>query len=342
MKDISDTSQWNDLFVRTSPSETGPTGRVGGLSSPDIIPWGITPTDPYRFTTQDSYRNYMSSQGLRQRMPNYIYVRARNSAPNTPAVGSAYLALTDPALVLWPGGEGWTSIKTNNGNAYSSLQPSPVAGNAIAVTTDPFVYIPEESGHRCIVTWLSTQSHPVAGAPPKITDMSMLVQFLQDNPNYAHHNVDIAPSTTGAVTNQKPFSSGTGGFSWICGLQVTNCKGFRVSFSSSAPLPDGSHIIFEPTDVMQNETIRYMLGPFDLPPNWETNMNYTYETNGLDPANFAVTFIAQYSVGSRTHPDLWDLAEPLSGVVGIDEDTQRDVRVITVGSIGVMKGSVPL
>lgn len=342
MNDVKDASNWNDLFVRTSLSETGPTGRVGGLSSPDIIPYGIAPTNPASFTSEDSYKNYVSSQGFQQGQPNYIYVRAKNSSPNTPASGYAFLALTDPAVVLWPGGDKWTRIQTNDHKEYSTLQPSPTAGNAVAVTTDPFVYAPPDSGHRCLVTWLSTQSHPVPGPPPEIRDMGTLVQFLKDNPNYAHHNIDIAPSTTGAHTSSKPFSSGTKPFAWICGLQVKNCKGFKVSFSSSTPLPDGTYIVFQPTEVMQDDTVRYMLGPYNLPAGWETYINFTYETNGLDPADFAVTFIAEYAVQEDTHKDLWDYAQPLEGMVDADEKTLAEVRSITVGSIAIMKGSVAL
>ncbi|MDQ3205442.1 MAG: hypothetical protein M3Q40_02800 [Pseudomonadota bacterium] len=329
-------SDWNDLFVRTSLSETSPEGRVGGLSSPDIIPYGIIPVDPSTFTSDDSYKNFVSTVPFQQGQPNYIYVRAKNSSPTTAAKGQAFLVLTNPAVVLWPGGDGWTQILTNNGLAYSSLDPSPTGSGAIAVTTDPFVYKPLDSGHRCLVTWLSTQAHPVPAPPPRITDMNALVKFLIDHPNYAHHNIDIAPDTTGAVTTTKPFNSGTQPFSWRVGLQVTNCKGFDVSFSSSEPLEGGGYITMKPVTVQQDDTIAYLLGPFNLPASWDTQINYTYQTHGLSKDNFSVTLVAYFDV-DPTH-ELWHHAKPYTELGIPAQHAPKDRRGITVGSVAMMKG----
>lgn len=332
-------SDWNDLFVRTDLSERTPDNRVGGLSSPDIIPVGITPKDPSQYTTESSYETFASNEPFQSGQANYIYVRAKNSAASTPAVGQAYLVLTNPAVVLWPGGDGWTQIQTNNHKDASPLQPSPTDGGAISVTTDPFVYVPPDTGHRCLVTWLSTKSHPVKDPPPRITDINALIKFLQEHPNYAHHNIDIAANTTGAVTCSKPFSSGTAPTQWRCGLQVTNCKGFTVSFSSTLLLPDGSTFGLLPTDVSQNSTIAYLTGRTEIPANWDTYMNYTYETHGLQPDNFEVTFVSYVDVGPEH--ELWDVAKPYEHFGVPAEHAPKDSRGIVVGSVGLMKGSVP-
>lgn len=339
MKGTTQATDWNDLFVRTSQGETSPTGRVGGLSSPDIIPWGTQPVNPAQFTTEGSYSSYVSSQGFVSGQNNYIYVRARNSSPSTDAVGEAALVLTDPAVVLWPGGDKWTRILTSEGKDTSRL--GPVGPNGIAVTDDPFLYVPQDSGHRCLVTWINTKSHP-AKVPPEIRDMQALVTFLKDNPNYAHHNIDIAPNTTGANSFPAPFSTGTEGSSWICGLKVRNCKGFTVSFSSPTQLPDGTYINFLPTTVQQNDELRFLFGPFDVDPNWNINVNCTYQTNNLEPADWSVDFIAECVVNRYNDPALMAFAQPVSAGYGLDMDTinAQGLRSVPVGSLGVMRGEV--
>src|SRR5689334_1994300 len=98
-------SDWRDLYVRTALGE-GPNNRVGGLGSPDVIPTGSTPVDASVFATEQSYNQYynLPFQGGKA---NYIYVRAKNAGfdANT---GQAFLVMSNPAIVLWPGGKGWT------------------------------------------------------------------------------------------------------------------------------------------------------------------------------------------------------------------------------------------
>jgi hypothetical protein len=327
-------SDWNDLFVRTSLGERSPDGRVG-LSSPDIVRAGVSPMDPFELTREDNYQTYPRSKPFPQRaFPNYLYVRAKNSAANTPAEGRAYLVVTNPALVLWPGSEGWTQVRTINQAEAGTLQPRPINGGSIAVTTDPFVYVPADTGHRCLVTWLSTRSHPLSQLP-QIERMDQLVRFMKDTRNYAYHSIDIA-STDGAVTQSIPFSSGTMSFSLRCGLQVTRCKGFTVSFSSGTPLPGGGYIGLAATDVLQDETVVYLSAAAELPANWDTHFNYTYRTNDLRPVDFEVTLVAYFDVGPE-HP-FWDFAKPYEHFGVPAGQAPKDRRGIVVGSIGVKAG----
>lgn len=341
MSSVTADTAWNDLFVRTAQGETSPTGRVGGVSSPDIIPWGVQPVNPATFTTEASYKDYVSNKPFLSGQTNYIYVRAKNSSATTDAVGKAYLCLTNPAVVLWPGGDKWTFIKTSRGMDASPL--GPVGPGGIAVTDDPFAYVPLDSGHRCLVTWLSTKSHPVKGPPPEIRTSEELVTFLRANPNYAHHNIDIAPNTTGAFSFPAPFSTGTGSSSWMVGLRVRNCKGFTVSFSCPDALPDGSYIDFQPTTVTMNEETRYMLGPFELDENWNINVNCTYHTNNLQPDNFSVELITQSVVNSFADQSLLAFATPVTAEFGLDMEKINALGLlqVPVGSLGVMKGANP-
>lgn len=343
MSGTHDNTDWNDLFVRTDLSETSPLNRVGGLSSPDIIPWGTQPTVPSNFTTDSSYKTYVSTTGFLSGKPNYIYVRARNSSATTNAVGEASLVLTNPALVLWPGGDDWTFLKTNSGSSASRLLiggNASIPPNGIAVTEDPFVYVPPDSGHRCLVTWLSTKAHPVTQPPPKITSAEELVKFLKDNPNYAHHNLDIAPNTTGARTFVAPFSTGTQNGVWACGFRFKNCKGFVLSFSSSEPMPNDEYLKMDPFPVQNNDELTVLKRNLKLDKNWNININCTVETNNLEPDGWSVEFIAEVEVNSFNNPELMAFATPLHADFGVDLDevAALGIRTVRVGSLGIING----
>lgn len=343
MSGIRDNTDWNDLFVRTALSESSPVGRVGGLSSPDIIPWGTQPVTPSTFTTEDSYKKYVSTTGFLSGQPNYIYVRARNSSSTTDAVGEAYLVLTNPALVLWPGGDGWTSILTDKGKTSSPLKTggkTAIAPNGIAVTEDPFVYVPPDSGHRCLVTWLSTKAHPVTQPPPKITDGQALAKFLIDNPNYAHHNLDIAPNTTGTRSFRAPLSTGTEDGTWACGFRFKNCKGFVLSFSSAQPMPNGEYLKMDPFVVQNNDELTVLTKAMTLDKNWNIEVNCTCVTNNLEPPGWSVEFVAELVVNAYNDPELMAAATPLYADFGLDmaEVSALGLRSIRVGSLGIING----
>src|SRR2546423_778431 len=141
---------WNDLFVRTDVTETSPDqGRKGSFGSPDVIPVGTTPVSAEQFTTDVSYGQYYNNS-FYQNTPNYIYVRAKNSSMSLPKSGKANLVLTNPAIVLWPGGDGWTRVTTSSGSNSSDLKSggsTNVPARKIGVTTDPFMYVPEDFRH---------------------------------------------------------------------------------------------------------------------------------------------------------------------------------------------------
>src|SRR6516164_3621091 len=113
--------EWNDLFVRTDLSETSPEVRKGGFGSPDIIPAGTEiKIPPSTYTTDTSYGLYYNNSFV-QKSTNYIFVRAKNSSQTLSKSGNAQLVLTNPAIILWPGGDGWTRIRTSKGRNESPL-----------------------------------------------------------------------------------------------------------------------------------------------------------------------------------------------------------------------------
>ncbi len=325
---------WNDLFVRTDVSETIPESRVGGFGSPDIIPIGTDLKPPSDFATADSYARYYQ-QPFYQGKPNYIYVRAKNSSTGENATGRVRLGMSNPAVVLWPGPGKWTILKTTTGNDYADLNN--IGGGAIGVIDDPFDLIPTESGHRCLVTWISTKKHPISSEPPEITTAAALADFLIKHPNYAHHNIDITADTTGIQSRISPFTSGDQAGDWVFSLTVENCKGFTVSFSCAKQLKSGQYI--QLLDQLVGDDTRYSFN-IDRPveSGFAADIVYTYNQNNVTKKDFSVFFKASYRVPVG-HP-LWNYAQPYHTFDPVTGFTLSDARKIEVGSIGVMRGDV--
>jgi hypothetical protein len=335
------TDAWNDLFVRTDVRETSPDVRYGGLASPDIIPVGTKLPDPSTFKTADSYKLYYQ-ESFYQDQPNYIFVRAKNSSTNEPATGTVRLVMCNPAVVLWPGGDNWTVLNTATGSDHCDL--TDVAGGAIGVTGDggpetaPFVIVPKESGHRCLVTWLSTLKHKVPNKPPRIDNIDALVKWLIDNPNYAHHNIDIVADTTGIQTRVNPFTAGNAPAKWVFALTVKKCKGFTVAFSCAKRLESGLYIQLENQTVGTDDPFAYTIDR-DVEAGFTADIYCTYNQNNLplpDGFEFSFKASASYAPGHPLHKygQRYHTWEPGVGMV-LSPNTKIDV-----GSIGVVKRSV--
>ncbi len=331
---------WNDLYVRTAVGEKSPNDRQGGFGSPDIMPIGTTPlVDPWSLLKNyDQYINNPIYGGL----ANIVYVRAKNSSDQSKA-GKANLVMCNPGTVIWPDKNGWTRIKTQAG-AYESTLSCPsgegIPGAEIGLTySDPFVYIPPpgESGHRCFVTWLDTEDHPLKTVPPQINTASELAAFLVSHPNYAHHNIDIVPSTTGSVTKGYPFSSGAAEDTWVIGVKVENVKGFKVGYSCATPIKGGKVILLAPTEVTTNDPVSFA-GDYLIQADFNSNINITYETQGLTPANFKISLVAYLKV-SLNHP-LYHLATPFHEFGFTANASFGSDRGIMLGSMTMMRGSI--
>lgn len=330
--------KWNDLFVRTDLSETSPEDRKGGLGSPDVIPAGKAPVDPAQYTTDTSYGQYYNNS-LYQNVPNYIYVRAKNASQTLPKSGKANLVLTNPAIILWPGGDGWTRITNGQGSYESQLKlagSSDIGPNKIGVTVDSFVYIPPDSGHRCLVTWLDTTDHPHPEPPPKITTVSDLVKFLIANPNYAHHNIDIVPDSTKKVTKEKAYTQQDEAATVRFTLYTVNCKGFVIGYNCPTPIAPGKYINLDGVTVTDNEF--NVFKDFDIPKNFQANIFYFYDPKDLTPPNFSVTFAAHVKT-QPGHP-IYELCLPHHHF-GFPKENENDAsRFYPIGSVTAMRGTV--
>jgi len=333
--------KWNDLFVRTDVLETSPENRKGNLGSPDIIPAGKVPVDPAQYTTEASYRQYYNNS-LYQNVPNYIYVRAKNASQTLPKSGKANLVLTNPAIIVWPGGDGWTRIKNGQGSYESQLKSagsSEIGPNKIGVTDDAFVYVPDQFGHRCLVTWLDTTDHPHPEPPPKITTVSELVKFLAANPNYAHHNIDIVPDTTGKVTKQSPYSQMDEAATVRITLNTVNCKGFRIGYNCPTPLRPNDYITLGGADgLLVTDESFSAEREFDIPKNFQGDIYYFWNSNNLKPEPFSVSLIA-YTVTRPGHP-VYELCLPHHHFGFQKENENDDRRFYPIGSVTVMRGTV--
>jgi hypothetical protein len=330
---------WNDLYVRTDLNETSPTGRVGGLSSPDVIPVGPNPQGSSQYLTQESYgKRY--TQPFYQGVPNYIFVRAKNSSASKTKSGKANLVLTNPAVVLWPGTEGWTRLKAD-GNYESPILrngSSDIGPGEVGITETPFVYIPSENGHRCLVTWLDTLDHPEGNPPPTITNMSDLVRFLKDHPNYAHHNIDIAPATTKKITTTKRYTQQDAEEEMRFELSAVNCVGFGIGYSCGKPIAPDTYIVLNEVIVPSTPADKpfsvYL--DFKIPPLWYGDINYYWDAKTLTPpGNDSVTFKA-YLKAQPGH-EVYDLCFPAEHFGFAKENEADESRFYPVGSVSAMR-----
>jgi hypothetical protein len=328
-------NDWNDLFVRTDKDERSPAQRRGSLSSPDIIPVGKVPVDPRIFLTEESY-GQLYTQPIYEGATNYIYVRARNSSKTQAKKGKANLAMTNPAVVLWPGADGWTILKAA-GSTESKLMKNgsdEIEAGDICITDVPFELVPEEFGHRCLVAWLDTQAHPVKQPPPKITSMDALVKFLVENPNYAHHNIDIVPASTKRAVLHKPYTQGNIGRSMRFELSAVNCKGFTIGYECPTPIAPGKYIVQEATVVSQSPFSVVL--DFEMPANWQGVVNYYWDTKALTPpGDDSVSFTAY--VAPKPGDPIYDLCLSPEHFGFTRASADDPTRYYPVGSVSAVR-----
>jgi len=333
---------WNDLYVRTDLSETSPdSNRQGGLGSPDIIPAGTKPVASSDYVTDASY-NTAYSNSLYQNTINYIYVRAKNSSTTLTKSGKANLVLTNPAVVLWPGGDGWTRLMAGGSYASPLLQAgsSDIEPGAIGVTDTPFEYVPDYSGHRCLVTWLDTADHPNPNPPPKITEISELVKFLKAHPNYAHHNIDIVPTSTGKGVLPKPYTQGNVGEEMRFEMTVKDCAGFVVSFSCATPIGEGKYIVMNDTTVPAQPNPFGAFGDFFIPANWQGTINLSWDAKGLTPPAGKDFIGLKVYLITRPGHEVYHLCHPHGHFGWARDSASDDTRFYPVGSVAVMTAPI--
>ena len=320
--------EWTDLYLRTSLSETGPNNRIGSFGSPDIIPYGTTPVDASIFTTPQSYGRYEGGN-LTENSTNFLYVRAKNASKTETLSGKSYLALSNPAIILWPGPGKWDLMNNSKGQNFSEI--SNVKPGEIGATTDPFQYVPKESGHRCLVSWISTVQHPI-GEPPEISNATKLAEFLIKHPNYAHRNVEVIAGPPDRYTRSEPYSQNQASAKMTFGLRCKNCDGFVVSFVSGTALKSGKFIELKDTKVAGNETITY-IKDYEVESGYNTLINYTYDKQGIVRNDFEISMESYLDVPPDHYLFPFSTSQKDMGIP--EHMIENNNGKILLGSIGI-------
>lgn len=285
-------NDWNDLFLRSDLRETGPEVRYGGLPSPDIISCGQTPVNPDQFATEESYQQCYDAP-LRQNLYNYFYIRAKNSSQSSMKNGMAYLVLSNPAIIPWPGNYGWTEIKTCTGQSGSKIMD--VAPGQIGVTREPFLYIPRDSGPRSVISWLSTPEHPLFSMPPRIDTIDQLVRFLIEHPSYSQHNINIMEDSEGWITTIRPYCQGAKESDIVFGIATQNCFQFKAQLSCDVPVKDGKYIQIPEFTVPTNDRYTYPLC-VTVPADFEANIALSFTSTRAFPDPFSISLVTYFKM----------------------------------------------
>lgn len=244
-------ANYNGIFMRSTLGQTNTLPKPGALSSsPDIIPYGISPvSDPQTFFRS----NYDSDPGkaLEAKYENYIYLRGKNysdqkiddSGDNKPK-----LFWSKASLLTYPGDWNEITLGPNPPDPYPfSLVADPAS---IGVINQPYLWKPDNidpSDHYCMIAQV-----PSPGYDNKIPNTYQIADFaswVAQNGGIAWRNVIVNNSKDITITNKMSYDQGDTPskvqFTVIC----TNVpKGSTISFSAGAVGPNPP-IYLEPTTV---------------------------------------------------------------------------------------------
>lgn len=194
------------------------------------------------------------------------------------------LYCSEASLIMYP--SNWINNPLKNSKGQDSVS---VVGdkNEVVVTEDPFTWVPQmlSNNHYCFVAMADTNDHkkPV----PTSDNMRDLATFLYNNPNVAWRNVNVVDN---GVDFSVPvdYKQGTEAGKMYIFAECSACPDdSQVSFSSGTPLPDGSHINKEWTNITgcNPSTKKHVIvgATFDVPANFTTTISYNYKSNGKLP-----------------------------------------------------------
>lgn len=278
-------STYDDLFFRTILDDKGQLPRPSpAYTSPDIIPYGITPTPRPKEVFAENYANDVG-QNLLENADNYIYLRVKNLAKEFRS-GSVWLYALNANLNLYP--DLWkknalqTSDKNIDNNRLNVIGADP---RGVAVTDNPFVWRAPTPDHYCLVSRIVTDEHP--SEIPDVNHVDDLTEFILDNPGFGWRNISIvskdAPDKTVKGIH---YVQGTAAATITFDILCTNVpEGASVEFSAGTPGPSPL-IALKKTEVGSSlpdddENYNWHAGvDCFVPAGYETDIDYSYWSNG--------------------------------------------------------------
>ncbi len=299
-------SMYDDLFFRTNLNDTGQLPIPSpAYTSPDIIPYGITPTPRPKEFFAENYANDVG-QNLLENADNYIYLRAKNLAKESRS-GSVWLYALKANLNLYP--DLWKNyaLQTSDKNVDNNrLNVISADSRGIAVTDNPFVWRAPSPDHYCLVSRVVTDEHP--SDIPDVQHVTDLTEFILDNPGFGWRNVTIVsadkPDTT---TKGIHFVQGTEAATVTFDILCTNVpEGALVEFSAGTPGPSPL-ISLSKTPVGRSlpdddDNYNWHTGvDCHVPAGYETDIDYSYWSNGTTPVPGMSITIRAVNIVSDDH-----------------------------------------
>jgi len=294
------TTQWNDFILRKGLNDTGAVPYTGGgwTNSPDLIPYGTNvvgnPATAFGATT---YAQDLGQPTVFE-TPNYFYMRAKNLSAGA-QTGSLYLYYCPQNLFLFP--SLWNKNQMLTSSGKDSVAISAAKTNDIAVTSEPFTYIPTNQIHSCLIGRVVTPTNP--NPLPQDGDfqtMDDLATYIVNHPNMAWRNVVLVDNGIPTVTNSFQIDTtslkpGTTGL-FLLGISFNNLTvGSELAFSAGTPIPSGPDqgkvISLTRTAVTQTNG---SLGTsyLTIPAGYKTNVTYSYWAKAPIMKNWNVSFYA--------------------------------------------------
>lgn len=294
-------TQYDGILLRQNLQDQGVMPRTGGWTAcPDIIMAGTQPVQQPTtvFTSTASYATD-PTQPVVQNATNYVYLRGMN-LNTTAQTGTARVFSAKNSLFLYP--QQWlqSPLLTSRGANFSDM--GSVAANAIAVTTDPFLWEPSDiSEHTCLVGFISTPEYPFESQKPPnaVTSMNDLAAWIGKTGGTGWHNVQFTSSGAPTFTNSTTYPPSSTPALVQFTITCTGCPvGSEVSFSCGTPLADGTYINLPKTTITKSSQIGFVLD-YNIPAGWTSPIAYSYFANGNAPlADFGVSMSA--SIKSST------------------------------------------
>ncbi len=307
-------TQYNSILLRQNLQDKGLMPRTGGwTASPDIIPAGISPvSDPTAvYTSAESYATN-PGQPVVKNASNYIYLRGKNLSSET-VTGEVRVFYAKQSLFLYP--QQWlqNGLKTSQGSETSELKD--LAAGAIGVTTDPFAFVPTDTGeHHCLVGFISTPDHPFENQKPPnaVTSLGKLAQWIGKTGGAGWHNVQFTDAGAPTFTNSTDYPASDTPQKVHITITCTGCAiGSEVAFSCGTPLPNGKYIKLPKTKVSTTGTVGFFI-PAEIPANWTSEVTYSYWAGGPPLDDWSVSM--SVSVVTNEDPTLEEYGRLASDV----------------------------
>ena len=343
-------AQWTDMFVRKSLTDTGQNPYPGGdwTTSPDIIPYGTTAVGAPA-TVFGTPAAYGADQGKATvfEQSNYFYGRAKTLAPAA-QTGTLYFYYCPQNLFLFP--SLWSKNQLSTSSGKTSLPLAAAKTNDIAVTAEPFTYVPTNNIHSCMIARLETPTNPnPLPNDGDFTTMDDLSKFICAHPNYAWRNIVLVDSGVPTFTNT--FQIDTTSLApantaqFLIGISFTNLStGSQLAFSAGTPIPSGpdqGKLIQLAQSAVPQSSGSMGTQILTIPGGYKTNVSFTYWANPPVQKGWTVKFYAIQIVSA--HSALREHAVPIHHmkIPGLTPEHNL-LRLGGDQMTGIMVGSVSL